>query len=100
MGGYFENSGDLNFRRLVMLERVLVSIGIGVCILWSPGFSFCHSKKSVEYTEIWQKISHMKSRMRESRMSGFCEGRTTARGGVYSTYEVQLKKDKASLKDL
>ena len=33
MGGYFENSGDLNFRRLVMLERVLVSIGIGVCIL-------------------------------------------------------------------
>lgn len=28
MGGYFENSGDLNFRRLVMLERVLVSIGI------------------------------------------------------------------------
>jgi len=47
MGGYFENSGDLNFRRLVMLERVLVSIGIGVCILWSPGFSFCHSKDSL-----------------------------------------------------
>ena len=37
-------------------------------------------EKSVEYTEIWQKISHMKSRMRESRKSGFCEGRTTVRG--------------------
>ena len=24
MGGYFENSGDLNFRRLVMLERVCI----------------------------------------------------------------------------
>ena len=37
-------------------------------------------EKSVEYTEIWQKISHMKSRMRESRRSGFCEERTTVSG--------------------
>lgn len=32
-------------------------------------------EKSVEYTEIRQKISHTKSRMRESRMSGSLEGR-------------------------
>ena len=32
-------------------------------------------EKSVEYTEIRQKISHTKSRMRESRTSGSGEGR-------------------------
>ena len=33
-------------------------------------------EKSVGYTEIRQTISHMRSRMRESRTSGSVEGRT------------------------
>ena len=33
-------------------------------------------EKSVGYTEIRQTISHMRSRMRESRTSGSVDGRT------------------------